>query len=281
MGLGGIAEETLGIVDSGSYTTPSGKRVNVSSSCEAAIEGTLLYTPDALKRLSRVVAAPGAPVYETRIEVTGEGTADAGQRLVSEGEENTVVLNFASARNVGGGFLNGARAQEEEVCRASALYRCLETQPTYYDANRSHRDALYTDHIIYSPRVPFFRDKARRFVEEPYLLSVITAPAPNAGAFLRTSPGGEPELRDAFVRRAAMVLAVARDRGHETVVLGAWGCGAFGGDPEVASEAFALALQGTFAGAFRRVVFAVLVARGKDERNYDAFRRRFLPGAEH
>lgn len=274
MGLGGIAEETLGVIDRGSYAAPSGRTVDLSREIEAAIEGTVLYRPDQLKRLARTV---GTAAHATRIEVTTEGTAEAAQRLVAEGERDVVALNFASARNVGGGFLNGARAQEEELCRASALYRCLETQPDYYDVNRSHRDALYTDHIIYSPRVPFFRDKARQLLEEPYLLSVITAPAPNMGAVLQQAPHRTQEVRETFVRRAAMVLAVARDRGHEVVVLGAWGCGAFGGDPEVASDAFDQALKGAFQGAFRRVVFAILVARGKDQRNYDVFSRLAAP----
>jgi uncharacterized protein (TIGR02452 family) len=240
--------------------------VDISAAVAAAIEGTTLYRPE---ELSRLVGTQATGTCSTAIEVTTEGTAQAGQRLVQQGERDVVVLNFASARNVGGGFLGGARAQEEEICRASALYRCLERQPEYYRANRAHPDSLYTDHIIYSPAVPFFRDERRNLVEEPYPLSVITAPAPNTGA----CPGRAEAIRETFMRRAAMVLAVARDRGHDCVVLGAWGCGAFRGDPEVAAHAFREALRWTFGGVFRRVVFAVLVARGADQRNYDVFSR--------
>lgn len=272
MGLSGIAEETLQITDDGEYTAPSGARVRIADQVRDAIEGTTLYRPSDLARLSRVV---GPDQHATRIEVTGEGTSEAGYRLLSEGESDVAALNFASARSVGGGFLRGARAQEEELCRASALYRCLETQREYYDANRSHRDTLYTDHVIYSPRVPFFRDPRRQLVETPYLLSILTAPAPNTRA--ETSGANLPAsmVRSTFERRIGMVLALARERGHETLVLGAWGCGAFGGDPEVVSLAFRDALQGNFRGVFRRVVFAVLVARGKDENNYATFQRCF------
>jgi uncharacterized protein (TIGR02452 family) len=266
MGRSGIAEETLIVTDRGRYMAPSGREVDISADVAAAISGTKLYRPT---ELGHLVGTQATGTSVTVVEVTQEGTAQAGQRLVQQGERDVVVLNFASARNVGGGFLGGAKAQEEELCRASALYRCLERQPDYYQANRAHPDALYTDHIIYSPCVPFFRDEKRRFVEEPYLLSVITAPAPNTGA----CPGQGQAIGETFVRRAAMVLAVARDRGHDCVVLGAWGCGAFQGDPEVAADAFDQALRWTFGGVFRRVVFAVLVARGKDQRNYDVFSR--------
>src|SRR5262249_60941792 len=106
--------------------------------------------------------------------------ADAARRLYEdEGEQNAVALNFASARNPGGGFLGGAKAQEEDLARRSALYACLLTQRPYYDANRAERSLLYTDHIIYSPSVPFFRDRALDLVESPFCASIITAPAPN------------------------------------------------------------------------------------------------------
>jgi uncharacterized protein (TIGR02452 family) len=276
MGLKGMAEATLAIVDEGRYTAPSGREVDIAEAVEAAVEGTRLYRPHELARAARVCGPrPGDAEHATAVEVTTESTSEAGQRLIAEGAGEVAVLNFASARNVGGGFLGGARAQEEELCRASALYRCLETAPEYYEANRTHRDSLYTDHAIWSPRVPFFRDRSRTLLEAPFALSVITAPAPNARAVLERDPGAEPAIRTAFERRAAMVLAIARDQGQHTLVLGAWGCGAFGGDPEIAAGAFDQALRGPFAGVFRRVVFAILVARGSDTRNYEVFAARF------
>jgi uncharacterized protein (TIGR02452 family) len=265
-----LAEETLRITDEGKYVAPSGREVPLGAEIEQALDGTLLYRPHELARLAKT-EMPGTS--RTAVEISPEGTSEAGRRLLGEGERDVVVLNFASARSVGGGFLRGAKAQEEDLCRASALYRCLETQPDYYSANRAHPDGLYTDHIIYSPRVPFFRDEKKRLLEEPYLLSVITAPAPCTREVVDHTPHLVPKLRETFVRRAAMVLAVARDRGHDCVVLGAWGCGAFRGDPEVAADAFRQALKLQFGGAFRRVVFAVLVARERDRANYEVFAR--------
>ncbi|MEO0601399.1 MAG: TIGR02452 family protein, partial [Myxococcota bacterium] len=92
-------------------------------------------------------------------------------RVQDEGRHDLVLLNFASARNPGGGFINGARAQEEDIARASGLYPCLLQAPVYYDANRETRSLLYTDHLTYSPRVPFVRERNRRLLETPFLAS--------------------------------------------------------------------------------------------------------------
>ena len=83
----------------------------------------------------------------TTLEVA-RGLADEGHRVAA--------LNFASARNPGGGFLTGARAQEESLARASGLYAMLLDDPMY-DHHRSRKDPLYTAWVIYSPDVPVFR----------------------------------------------------------------------------------------------------------------------------
>ncbi|MCB9673243.1 MAG: TIGR02452 family protein [Alphaproteobacteria bacterium] len=269
MGLAGLAAETLKVIEEGGYDGPAG-RVDLRAAIDAAVAGTTLITPE---RAAALVAACSPGTHPTTIEVTSEGTAEAAHRLVAGGEPRVLALNFASARNVGGGFLGGAQAQEEELCRCSALYACLSTQRAYYEANRAQRSAIYTDHAILSPDVPFFRDVDRSFVARPWTLTVLTSPAPNTGAVLEHDPSAGPALAAAFERRIAQVLAIAADAGHEVLVLGAWGCGAFQGDPELVARLFAEALAGPFRGVFRRVVFGVLVRSKRDERNLEAFRR--------
>lgn len=100
-----------------------------------------------------------------------------------------------------------------------------------------------------------------------------TAPAPNAGAALQKDPSLRPGIREVLHSRALKVLQVAAHRRHRTLVLGAWGCGAFRNDPVEAAGAFAAALS-ALPGAFERVVFAVY-ERGGDGPNLSAFRERF------
>ena len=65
--------------------------------------------------------------------------------------------------------------------------------------------------------------------------------------------------------------ALAQERGHTTVLLGAWGCGVFKNPPETAADAFATWLESErFRGVFQRVVFAVY-DRSKHQSNRRGF----------
>ena len=208
--------------------------------------------------------------------ITPETTAEAGRRLVQgEGLGHVAALNFASAKNPGGGFLGGAKAQEEDLARCSALYTCQLTQRAYYDENRASGSMLYSDHLIYSPAVPFFRDDRLELLERPFLLSILTSPAPNAGEASRQGRNEGGRVNAVLEARAATVLAVAAARGHRTLVLGAWGCGVFRNDPAVVARAFDRWLaHPRFVGAFERVVFAIY-DRGQRGPNLRAFEERF------
>ena len=243
-----LANETLRIIADGRYSTKSGA-VEIGDAIRKSVAGTVTYAP------GDVAARPSGGERAHRVEVTNETTAAAGRRLaIDEKESRVCVLNFASARKPGGGFLGGAKAQEEDLARASALYACLEPQRGYYDANRAHGSTLYTDHVIYSPDVPFFRDVRGTLVEPPALLSVITAPAPNAGT---VDASERADVKPTLERRAGIVLEIAAKHGHRVLVLGAWGCGVFRNDPRHVAETFRAHLDTRYAGAFDRVVFAV------------------------
>ena len=95
------------------------------------------------------------PFPETRIQVSNEATLGASKRLVENGLW-PLALNFANGVHPGGGFLSGAKAQEEVLCRSSALYRTIIDDQMYIEhRQRSRSDS--TDWAIYSPDVPVFR----------------------------------------------------------------------------------------------------------------------------
>jgi uncharacterized protein (TIGR02452 family) len=151
----------------------------------------------------------------------------------------------------------------------------LQSQPDYYAVNRRLSSALYTDHLIYSPNVPWFRTRSRDSPETIFLASVITAPAPNAGVVLEREPNALQAIDAALRRRAGFVLAVAAEHRHRTILLGAWGCGVFRNDPAHVADAFGVWLESpAFAGAFDRVVFAIY-DRSTQRTALTPFRQRF------
>jgi len=271
MSLKGVAKQTLAFIEAGRFTGPGGIEVSFAAAQQAAIDGTCLFTPDEGDRLLEIRGTGSSP----DISVTDETTQVAAHRLAYEGGMDVCALNFASARNAGGGFINGAKAQEEDITRCSALYPCLLTQPTYYAVNRAQKSMLYTDHLIYSPQVPFFRTRSRDLCDYTFDVSVLTAPAPNAGQALRRDPRSGPVIETCLRRRAGKVLAAMRERGERNLILGAWGCGVFRNNPSMVADAFGLWLEGpVFAGAFDTVVFAVYDP-SKSRATLRAFQERF------
>ncbi|MEV0830210.1 TIGR02452 family protein [Nonomuraea rubra] len=256
------------IAADGHYQAADGTTVEVGPALRDAVTGTVSHPPDG------PLAWKGAGTYATAFEVTGEGSLGAARRLHLDGAAGIAVLNFASARNPGGGYLGGAKAQEEDLCRHSLLYPCLLRAPDYYAAHRASPDLLYSHRVIWSPGVPVHRDTDGRLLAEPYLVSFLTSPAPNAGQVLRRDPGAGERIRRALTERAGRVLAVAAHHGARTLVLGAWGCGVFRNDPREVAGAFHGHLTGDFAGVFERVAFAVW-DRDPDSANRAAFAGRF------
>jgi uncharacterized protein (TIGR02452 family) len=246
-----IARDTVQILDAGQYTNRTGQVVAVKPLLEYARAGTVTYPPD-----SRLPSfSPGD--RQTVFEVINDTTLVAARKLVADGY-NPVALNFASARHPGGGFLGGARAQEESLCRASGLYPCIDGNPMY--RHHAHMPGgFYSNYAIYSPRVPVIKDDDGELLDEPYPCGFVTAPAVNAGVI--RDRNREPiyeEMRD----RVEKVLQIMAGHGHDAAVLGAWGCGVFKNDPEDIAQLFAKALRGSFAGALAQVVFAVLSSDG-------------------
>ncbi len=262
-----VAVENEEIAERGSYRVRSGASVEIAGLLATARAGTVSYGPAESLR-----GGPRGPL-RGQPEVTSEGSMQAARRLAEAGGDRVAVLNFASARNPGGGYLRGAKAQEEDLCRSALLYRCLLEAPDYYEAHRASPDLRYSDRVIWSPQVPVIRDGRGDLLAEPYTVSFLTSPAPNAGQLALRSPDRPVDVRDLLAVRAARVLAVAAQHGVRELVLGAWGCGVFRNDPAVVAEAFETALT-EHGAAFDRVVFAVW-DRTPVSANRAAFERRF------
>ena len=270
-----LAKQTVEITERGNYVSPTGRSVDLTSSLRVCLEGTRFFPPEELTRLRDTALSKSSPAHRTVIEVVNETTLQGLTRLLAASSEPVAVLNFASAKNPGGGFLNGSQAQEESLARSSALYASLLRAPEFYERHRASPSLLYSDAMILSPDCPVFRDDEGALLDEPQTASFITSPAPNAGAAANTRPQELPQIPEVLRRRSESVLALAATHGYERLVLGAWGCGVFRNDPQLVAASFAAHLRaGAWAGRFKHVLFSVLDTSPAQD-TYLAFQRTF------
>ena len=225
--------------------------------------------------------------YETeaKVVVSKKRTFEAA---ASYKGQKTAVHNFASASNPGGGVENGANAQEECLCRCSNLFFCLSTKEMrngFYQPHRNAKDPIHNDDIIFTPDVKVFKtDTANpKLMDEKdwYDVDVITCAAPN----LRRQPSNryntgdgnkavmmkDRELLALHEKRLRRMLDVAIMEGVETIILGAFGCGAFCNSPEVVALAAKNVIK-DYLKAFKNIEFAVYCSP-KDDSNYKVFER--------
>jgi len=238
-----LGQSAVTISKQGWYLNNNHKKVDIASVVNTAIRNKVSIPPD-MKLAKSLITFD-----ETKIQVANETTMQAGHRLL-DGSHKVLALNFANGISAGGGFLHGARAQEECLCRSSSLYLTLIGDPMYgHHAARSQPDS--TDWSILSPDVPVFRSDDGTTLDEPYLLSFLTCAAPYAPTV------GQRKSAELMKSRIHRVLEIAYAYGYDSLVLGAWGCGAFDNDPIATAMEFKVALAGDYAGCFREIVFAI------------------------
>lgn len=239
-----LAFSAIEFIRQGHYPSATLERVDIGDLVQAAVAARVSLPPAAV-----LPARTPSTFPETCVGVTNETTLGAARRLVERGLR-PLALNFANGVSPGGGFLRGALAQEEALCRSSALFATLEGDPMYETHQREapHEASAWA---ILSPEVPIFRLDDGTALPEPWRLSFLTCAAPLATVV------GQPRSGDLLAARIRRTLAIARAFGYESLVLGAWGCGAFGNDPVRTARDYRAALEGEFVGAFSEVVFAI------------------------
>lgn len=212
---------------------------------------------------------------DCKITVTQERTFEAVKNLKNDYPDVKIgVLNFASARNVGGGVVRGAEAQEECLCRCSTLYPCLDTDylfENYYQVHRNLKELTYTDACIYTPDIMVIKTDTKYPESMPenewYNVDVLTCPAPNVS----TLKIPDTELFKIHKRRGSHIISIAVENNIDVLVLGAFGCGAFRNNPEIVARAYKEILP-QFMGYFKEIRFAVYCSP-RNTKNYDVFKR--------
>ncbi len=201
-------------------------------------------------------------------------------------DDHVCVLNFASSTHVGGGVTTGAGAQEECLCRCSTLYFAIgdnETKKKFHDTHyrqlKSGRlNSLYNDDCIYSPGITVFKSDTALPELLPenkwYNVDVITCAAPNLNSRYEKIFISDKVLKELHKKRAKRILDIAVSEGVDVIILGAFGCGAFGNPPDAVAQAYKEIIQ-EYIYDFKTIEFAVYCPPQRGSGNYHAFQRTF------
>ena len=267
------AQETIQILDNKYYKVQD-KVIDLSQGMDKSLKDTQFYTSEVLDQL--IDGEVSTQSQDTSIMV--ENCTSMEARAFFEDDAKVGCLNFASAKNPGGGFTSGAQAQEESLSRASTLYTSLNKYfDEMYEYNRSQHTCLYSDRMIYSPEVVFFKDDDNKLLENPYCMDIVTSPAVNIGAMTNNNRIDElAKAKEVMLKRLDKILHLFYTHGVKNLILGAWGCGVFRNEPTDIAEYFAhyLLEGGKYEKAFNKIIFAVYDT-GKHQQNYLAFKNRF------
>lgn len=226
------------------------------SAIEEAIRNTIIYDEDFACTRDSGEDEEGS----RRITLEVLDSVSAIMKAEEEGYR-IAVLNFASYRNPGGGFIGGSKAQEECLCHESFLYNVLSQKREFYDWNNQHKNrSLYRNRGMYTPGVIFMRE------DKQVSCDVITCAAPNFSAASKNQVSSK-ENSKALKDRIRFILDIARENQVNTLILGAYGCGVFGQDAREVARIFKEYLENDYK-CFEKVIFAI--PKGKDS-NCQAF----------
>jgi len=278
-----VLAETLQILNQGSYTV-NGKKVKLQLSKEQMEASHVLLPEEKLETGNNPTISSSAE--QCRYDCVKQDSFVAAIQLAHDRPEEAnavkpvLVLNFANPVNIGGGVYKGASTQEEDLCRRSTLLRSLENSKAfhYYRYNRGLHTHMGSDAILLSPEVEIIRDEYGALMDHTTIVSVLTCAAPMITYGLEGM--SEAEYRTMFYDRIVRVLQCAAYYGYQDLILGAWGCGAFGNDAAVVADLFSKALTEfrwsdmSANELFRHVNFAVR-SKGGESYNFRQFDQRF------
>lgn len=262
-----ILRETMKAAEDGCYDLEE-REVKLPVSFEQIKEANL-YTPAQVSQLSEQ-DMPGN--NHIRITLRNQDTLEAAFELHqhrSENEKPVLILNFANPHRPGGGIRSRPGTQEEHLCVKTTVLCSLETEEAwpFYQTNLDCGTQAQTDAILFSPNTMVIRNPNLSLREDPFPVAVMTVSAPIAS---RMEESELPNLENILNRRIYGMLRAAATEGYSRLVLGAWGCGNFGNDPELVARLFCDNLT----GSFDEVAMAVF-DNSEDQYRYSCFAKYF------
>ena len=282
-----LLKETLSIMNRGYYYSDEAK-VTLQLT-KAQMQQAYVILPDEIQQMGK--SKIRRTIYNQgrcSIECLKMDSLSAARRQYKDymqtfthSDKPVLVLNFASPLKPGGGVWTGAKSQEQDLCHKSSLLLSLESDPSkkFYNYHHNLRTYLASDAMIISPQVEIIRDENDELLKNMTdTVAVLTCSAPMVTDDLYGM--SNEQYQDILFQRIANIFKCAAHFGYDHLVLGAWGCGAFGNDPEVVAGLFYKAMiESIYDGKrifelFRKIDFAVL-DKTPSKQLYRIFRRYF------
>jgi len=252
-----VYKNTIAIVKKGTYVSPKGIDITIDGTEDMA-KNTKFYG----KKV--IVDYKSLPKYHTIINVVDNDCLYAAKDMLVR-DLNPCVLNMASFHTPGGGVINGSSAQEENIFRRTNIFESLyqfNDIGTLYDVKqREERYPLdYNFGAIYTPHVTVFKgsdDTNYTPLEEPFKVGVVSVAAVK-------NPRCEngklvPWVVDTIKCKIRQILDVALENGHDSLVLSAFGCGAYKTPPTEMARLFKEVLSSdTYKNVFKVIHFAII-----------------------
>ncbi len=254
-----VYKNTVEIVNKGTYTAPNGEEIKINGLNSYMMENTKFYG----KKIN--IEHSSLPHYETEIKVVDNDCIYEAKKLIDEGL-NPALLNMASFATPGGGVINGSGAQEENIFRRTNLFKSLYqfhyVGENYNVKQREERYPLdYNFGGIYTPKVTVLKqgeDKNYELLNETFLIDVISIAALKNP---RLDENGiiVPWAKKTIKNKIKQLIDIALENGNDSLILSAFGCGAYKTPPKQMAMIFADVLASEeYRDLFKKIHFAII-----------------------
>ena len=253
-----VFKHTVFLVQQGYYFNEEQKKINFPDA-RTMMAGTEFYdSPQTVHHIPTMI-------NETIVKVENIDCLLAAKNLLNEGY-HPAVLNMASRQNPGGGVQNGAGAQEENLFRRSILFQSLYQFAPFasnFGLHKSKHQYPLDRNFggIYTPHATVFRGTEQDgypLLDTPYQMSFIAVAGINRPA-LASPERIAPELVEPIKNKIRTIFRIGLLHGHDSLVLGALGCGAFRNPPSHIARLFHEVMEEKeFKNKYRLLLFAIL-----------------------